>query len=120
ARNEDEQQQQTEVKIDENPDNNSKVSETIKGKNKVIEQSYEDNTEDASTTESISFMSLKSQFTEKSSVNTSLSNISKHDSLDKMNTDETGPLVQAKWEIIKAQLFEVPREPRPAYREYQD
>ncbi|RIA93179.1 hypothetical protein C1645_819713 [Glomus cerebriforme] len=119
ARKEDEQQLSTEeVKVEETPDNDSQGSETIKGKNKVIEQSYEDNTEDASITESTSFMSLKSQATEKSSVNTSLSNISKYDGSD--NTDETDPLVQAKWEIIKAQLFEVPREPRPAYREYQD
>src|SRR6266542_1514604 len=54
ARNEDEQQQAEEVKVDENPDNGSQVSETIKGKNNVTEQPYDDNTEDASTTESIS------------------------------------------------------------------
>lgn len=113
------QQQMEETKIDESPDNGSQESETIKVKNNAIKQSYEDNTEDASATESTSFVSLKSQNTEKSSITTPSSTIPKHDSSD-MNTDESDPLVQAKWEIIKAQLFEVPREPRPAYREYQN
>ncbi|CAG8485348.1 4366_t:CDS:2 [Funneliformis mosseae] len=87
-----------------------------KGKNKVINI-----IDDASTTESASFVSFKSQDTltaEKSSVNTSLSNISKHDNSVMIDDDETDPHVQAKWEIVKAQLFEVPREPRPPYREY--
>ncbi|CAB4439083.1 unnamed protein product [Rhizophagus irregularis] len=113
------QQQMEETKIDESPDNGSQESENIKVKNNAIKQSYEDNTEDASATESTSFVSLKSQNTEKSSITTPSSTIPKHDSSD-MNTDESDPLVQAKWEIIKAQLFEVPREPRPAYREYQN
>jgi hypothetical protein len=109
ARNEAGKQQIEEAKINESPDNGSQESETIKGKNKVTEHS----SEDASTTESTSFVSLKSQ---KSSITTP-STIPKHDSSD-MN--ESDPLVQAKWEIIKSQLFEVPREPRPAYREYQN
>lgn len=120
ARNEvGKQQQMEETKIDESPDNGSQESETIKVKNNVIKQSYEDNAEDASATESTSFVSLKSQNTEKSSITTPSSTIPKHDGSD-MHTDESDPLVQAKWEIIKAQLFEVPREPRPAYREYQN
>jgi hypothetical protein len=118
ARNE--QQQVEETKIDEVPDNGSHESELIKGKNKgknkVIEPSYENNTENAS---SASFMSLKSLFTEKLNIITPLSDISK-DSSVKMNIDESDPLVQAKWEKTKAKLFEVPREPLPAYHEYQD
>ncbi|GES97845.1 hypothetical protein RCL_jg3613.t2 [Rhizophagus clarus] len=108
ARNEvGKQQQIEEKKIDESPENASQESVTIKGKNKVIDQSYED----ASTIE------FKNQITEKLST-TPLNTISKHDSSD-VNTDKSDPLVQAKWELIKAQLFEVPKEPRPAYREYQ-
>jgi len=149
ARNEDEQHQTTEeMKIEEVPGKDIQKSHNykteaskdtspigkVKGKNKAIEKSNDSTVlpsvlekynviDDASATESTSFMSFKSQDTlvaEKSSANTSLSNFSKHDSSAKIDDDDTVPFVREKWDIIKAQLFEVPREPRPAYREYQD
>ncbi|CAB4487177.1 hypothetical protein RhiirA1_436033 [Rhizophagus irregularis] len=69
---------------------------------------------------SASFMSLKSLFNEKLSMATSSSNIPKYDGSDTMNIDETDSIVQEKWEKIKAQLFEVPREPFPEYHDYQE
>ncbi|CAI2183200.1 10133_t:CDS:2 [Funneliformis geosporum] len=41
-------------------------------------------------------------------------------SRDNSNFHEIDPLIESKWELVKANLFEVPREPLPPYREYID